>query len=362
MSQQFSAYTYPDFIFKPKTFDESQELTDQPRFHTWYKGVLTKSEIYERLLPDGESAALRIDGPSDGAIVLDGKGSLRLLTGVRGPDSGPDSGRLYIHTYGQVAKHEGRTNIEYSSGDDTSEKQALNMIAYGDVVEQTIGGTRYLRAQKIVIEASEELMLVGKTQVTIQAGAAGGGTITMNAGSIEKYTSNDKEIIIGQKMEFGVSEKTTLSFDPRASSNIVSPGHINWSILGDYKQWIGGAEQHIVAGNPINIPLIKDRSSTYTVKTAIGAMTFDAAGLISEKAGGIISQIAGGEIDIKAGGAYNADVAGAYAIKVGGAYSANAGGDASMAAGGTANITSAGVVNVIGVGNVNIKGALILLN
>lgn len=359
---QFSAYTYPDYIFKPTTSGEVQELKDQPRFHTWYKGTLTGSEIYERMLPDGESTALRIDGPSDGAIVLDNMGSIRLLAGVRDEDRGPSSGRLYVHTYGQVQKHEGRTNIEYSSGDDTTEKQALNMIAYGDVVEQTIGGTRYLRAQKIVIEASEELMLIGKTQVTIQAGGSGGGTITMNAGSIEKYTSNDKEVILGQKMEFGVSEKTTLSFDPRASSNIVSPGHINWSILGDYRQWIGGAEQHIVAGNAINIPLIKARDTTYSVKTVVGGQSYQSADFITTNAGGSISDIAGGAIDVKAGGAYNADVAGAYAIKAGGAFSANAGGAASMTAGGVASVTAAGAVNIIGVGNVNIKGALILLN
>jgi hypothetical protein len=83
MSQQFSAFTYPDYIFKPTTSDEVQELKDNPRFHTWYKGHLTRSEIYERLLPDGESAALRIDGPSDSAIVLDSKGCLRLITGER---------------------------------------------------------------------------------------------------------------------------------------------------------------------------------------------------------------------------------------------------------------------------------------
>jgi len=217
-------------------------------------------------------------------------------------------------------------------------------------------------AQKIVIEASEELLLIGKTQVTIQAGAAGGGTITMNAGSIEKYTSNDKEIIIGQKLEFGVSEKTTLSFDPRASANIVSPGHINWSILGDYRQWIGGAEQHIVAGNPINIPLIKARDSAYSVKTLIGGQIYDAADFINFKAGGLISEIAGGAIDVKAGAAYNADVAGAYAIKTAGAFSANATGAANLTGGASVAVTSAGTVSVIGVGNVTIRGATIFLN
>jgi len=154
---QFSAFTYPDFIFKPTTFNESQDLKDQPRFQTWYKGSLTGSEIYERVLPGDGGSALRIDGPSDAAIVLDDKGSIRLLSGVRDKDTGPGSGRLYIRTCGQVQKHDGRTNIEYSSGDDT-ENQALNMVAYGDVVEQTIGGTRYIRAQKIVMLVVEQLL------------------------------------------------------------------------------------------------------------------------------------------------------------------------------------------------------------
>lgn len=353
MSKQFSAYTYPDYIFKPTTSGEVQELKDHPRFNTWHKGHLTRSEIYERLLPDGETAALRIDGPSDSAMVLDSKGCLRLLTGERSKEQGPGSGKLCIKTSGQQQLHQERSDIQYNSGDD-EEGQALNILAYGDVVEQAIGGTRYIKAQKIVIEASEELLLIGKSQVNIQAGANGGGTITMNAGSVEKITTNDKDVIVGQKMEFGVAEKSTISFDPRSSSNVVSPGHINHKILGDLQTWVGGIEQHIVAGGAPVPPLIKDRSSAFTAKTAIGAMTFDAAGAISEKAGGAV--------DVKAGGAYNIDAGGAAAIKAGGSFSANAGGDASMAAGGTANITSAGVVNVIGVGNVNIKGALILLN
>lgn len=345
MSQQFSAYTYPDYIFRPTTSDEVQELRSNPRFNTWYKGHLTRSEIYERLLPDGESAALRIDGPADSAIVLDSKGCIRLLTGQRSKEQGPGSGKLCIKTSGQQQLHQERSDIQYNSGDD-EEGQALNILAYGDVVEQAIGGTRYIKAQKIVIEASEELLLIGKSQVNIQAGANGGGTITMTAGSVEKITTNDKDVIFGQKMEFGVSEKSTVSFDPRASVNVVSPGHVNHKILGDYKQWVGGIEQHLVAGGASLPPLIKDRSSAFTAKVALGAMTFDVAGAISEKAGGVISQVSAGAVDIKSGGAYNVD----------------AGADASIAAGANASVTAAGNVNIIGVADVNIKGALILLN
>lgn len=304
MPFQQPANTYPTSIAKPTTPDESQSLSESPRFRTWYKGTLTRSEIYERLLPDGESSALRIDGPADSAIVQNNLGQIKIITGQRNKERGPGSGKLCIHSWGYQAKHEHRSNLEFNAGDD-EEDQALNVQCYGDYVEKTTGGTRYIRAQKILIEATEELMLIGKTQVNIQAGTGGGGAIIMNAGSIEKVTNQDKEIITGQKMTFGVSEETSVQFDPRASQNIVSPGHINWTIAGDYKQWIGGVEQHIVAGSPMNIPLIKARDSTYSVKTTLGGQTYDSTDFISVKAGLNYNMTAGGVANLTAVGAMN---------------------------------------------------------
>ena len=271
MSHAVPANGYPTGIFKQTTPDEVQQLDRGPRFNTAFKGVLTRSEIYERMYPDGQTATLRIDGPASNAgfMAFQSGGSIMIVTGEKNVEKGPGSGKLCIHTHGQQQKHEQRTDIEYSAGDD-EEKQALNMIAYGDVVEQAIGSTRHIRAQKIVISASEELFLIGKSQVFIQAGSAGGGTITMNAGSIEQVSNNSKETVLGQKMTFGVSEETTVQFDPRASINAVSPGHVNHKILGDYKVWVGGVEQHIVAGGPGVPPLVKDRLNSYSVKTLLG--------------------------------------------------------------------------------------------
>ena len=298
------ASQYPTTIAKPTTPNETQELSDNPRFRTWYKGTLTRSEIYERMLPDKVSGALRIDGPEDSAIVQDSLGCIRLLTGVRNPEKGPGSGKLCVKTWGYQAKHHQRSNLEFNKGDD-KEGQALNLVCYGDYVEQSIGSTRYIRAQKIMIEASEELLLIGKTQVNIQSGTNGGGAIYMNAGTIERVTDNDKEIVTGQKMTFGVSEETSVQFDPRASQNIVSPGHINWSILGDYKQWIGGIEQHIVAGKISTPPLIKSRDSAYSVKTVIGGQKYDSADFIQNKVGLNYSVTAGGTVDITGVGTVN---------------------------------------------------------
>jgi len=329
MSFQKPANKYPTSIAKPTTPDETQDTGSGPRFRTWYKGTLTRSEIYERVLPDGESKALRIDGPADSTILQNNLGQLKLITGQRNKESGPGSGKLCIHSWGYQAKHEHRANLEFNAGDD-EEDQALNLQCYGDYVEKTTGGTRYIRAQKIVIEASEELLLIGKTQVNIQSGSGGGGAIIMNAGNIEKTMDNDQTLILGQRIDFGVSEDTKVSFDPRANASIVSPGHINWKILGDYSQWVGGVSQQIIAGKPGTPPLVKARDTTLSMNALLGGASLKAADAVLITAGGAITETAGAS------------------------WTATAGANASLTAGGIANITAAGAVNI--------KGALILLN
>ena len=349
---------YPTGIFKQTTPDEVQQLDRGPRFNTAFKGVLTRSEIYERMYPDNLTATLRIDGPAGNAgfMALQSSGAIVIVTGEKNVEKGPASGKLCIHTHGQQQKHEQRTDIEYSAGND-EEKQALNMIAYGDVVEQAVGSTRHIKAQKIVISASEELFLIGKSQVFIQAGSAGGGTISMVAGSIEKITNNDKEVILGQRMTFGVAEDTTVQFDPRATINAISPGHVNHKILGDYKVWVGGVEQHILAGNPLSVPFVKDRTASFSVRGLLGNISLT----------GVV-----GAADITAGAAFTATAGGAATIAAGGASTLTAGGLMTMATSGKATLTAGTGIDIKAVtsnvditataGNVDINGLLILLN
>ena len=230
MSTVKPAKKYPDTIFKQTTPDESQELKEFPRFQTWYKGFLTKSEIYERMMPDGLTSALRIDGPDSGGagIVMNHKGNIKLITGKRTDVAG--SGTLDIRTAGCNQLHDGRTNIQYNAGGTENEKQALNVLCYGDVVEQLIGGTKHIIATKVEITASEELVLNGQT-IKLQAT----GDIEMAAASFTTAQVNKKDIIIGQNMKFGAGEDTDLQFDPRSSRNVVSTGNINHKVLGDYK-------------------------------------------------------------------------------------------------------------------------------
>ena len=230
MSTVKPAKTYPDTIFKQKTPDEAQQLNSGPRFNTWYKGWFTRSEIYERMMPDGLTSALRMEGPDSGgaAIVMNSKGNLKLITGVRTEAAG--TGTLDIKTHGCNQLHNGRTNIQYNPGGTENEKQALNVLCYGDVVEQLIGGTKHVTATKIVITATEGLYLNGNT-VSIKAD----GKLQMAGASITTAQVNKKDIITGQKMTFGAGETTDMNFDSRASINTISPGNVFHKVLGNYE-------------------------------------------------------------------------------------------------------------------------------
>ena len=263
-----AAKTYPDTIFKQTTPDESQALENGPRFNTWYKGWYTRSEIYERMMPDGLTSALRMEGPDSGgtAIVMNSKGNIKLITGKRTDVAG--SGTLDIRTAGCNQLHDGRTNIQYNPGGKENEDQALNILAYGDVVEQAIGSTRYIKASIIEISATEALVLNGQT-IKIQAQ----GDIEMAAGAINTAQVNKKDIILGQRMSFGAGEATEMQFDPRSTQNLISPGNLNQKILGDYQLTSGGVMNVKAIGGPGT--LVKDRvaglfMSSLTNTTVLG--------------------------------------------------------------------------------------------
>ena len=217
-------------IFKQTSEDEDQKLEGSPEFTVLMKGYRTRSCIYERILPDNVSSALRINGPrgSNGCMIYNQLGQIKIKTGLKTKQAG--SGLFGLKTSGQQQLHHGRSNIQYNAGGKEDEGQALNVLAYGDVVEESVGGTRYIKATKILIRATDTLVLRGNN-VNIEAQ----GEYSVAAGQIVTGTINDKEIITGQKMTIGAPEETTMKFDPRAQVNIISPGNINHKILGDYK-------------------------------------------------------------------------------------------------------------------------------
>ena len=247
MSLTFPAQNYPTGIFEQTTPDETQELTDSPTFTTLVKGWRTRSEIYERMFPDGETGTLRIDGPRRGGCFQTFKsdGGIRIRTG---PLDTEVAGAAVLGLYsegGTVQKHLSCSYYEYNIGGEENDKQALNVLAYGDVVENCEGGTRYIKATKILIEATDQLEIEGQNiKITAE------GELQMQAASIIAATVNEKDIVTGQKMTFGAGEETSMQFDPRAQGNIITPGSINMKAAQDFKLGTLGCISLFAVGGP----------------------------------------------------------------------------------------------------------------
>ena len=247
MSLTFPAQNYPTGIFEQTTPDETQELTDSPTFTTLVKGWRTRSEIYERMFPDGETGTLRIDGPRRGGCFQTFKsdGGIRIRTG---PLDTEVAGAAVLGLYsegGTVQKHLSCSYYEYNIGGEENDKQALNVLAYGDVVENCEGGTRYIKATKILIEATDQLEIDGQNiKITAE------GELQMQAASIIAATVNEKDIVTGQKMTFGAGEETSMQFDPRAQVNVITPGSINMKAAQDFKLGTLGCISLFAVGGP----------------------------------------------------------------------------------------------------------------
>mgnify|MGYP001444472180 FL=1 len=254
MSHARPAKTYPDSVFSQTSPDETQTTEGTIRLTTLVKDCRTRGEIYTRVFPDNTNAALCLDGPvtgsSSGHITLDSIGRIKFITGDR-TDNSPVSGQLQIKTFGQIQQHMEASYIEYNAGQDDKEF-ALNVKAYGKVTEECIGHQRTIRGTKVVISADDLLVIKGQN-VRIQAQ----GEIQLAGSAMTKVLVNDKSIILGQKMTFGAGEETSMQFDPRANISVVSTGHVNHRILGDYNLETGGVMHLKGAGGTFAAPLIK---------------------------------------------------------------------------------------------------------
>ena len=345
---EFPASSYPKSIFEQTTPDQEQSLDDNPTFNVLLKGYKTRSMLYERLLPDNTSGALRLQGPRGGntAIIMDNKGSIKIKTGPKNTEIA-GSGILGIKTQGQQQLHEGRSNIQYNPGGSENEGQALNVLAYGDVVEETVGHTRYMKAQKIYIKATDELIIEGQN-IKIQAG----GELQMSGTKIATAQVNKKEIVTGQDLKFGAGESSDVKFDPRSSTNIVSAGCINHKVAGDYAlRALGNVHIGSLGGAGL---LIKDRTMGMKITTLT---RFAAGGKVDTKIASDGQSIITGKAGVK--------VTTPTKLDMEGNVSATLESDVAVTVGkpGTANTKVKGAKTTLSAtGNMIISGANIYLN
>ena len=391
MSNQTAAITYPQSIAKPTTADETQLTEDGPRFKTAWKCASTKSQFLTVAWPDTTTGELILRGPGLGgaSIHMDTVGQIYLLSGNLngGADVGKGAGKLTVHCNGGIQKYEGPVDMEFNSADD-DEDDALGIMCYGNVTENIVGGQKTVIAQKVYIKAEELVEIVGGTDVKIQAGGDGSGSIIFAAGEVLHLMDNEKKVILGQSMKFGVKEATEISFDPRSNHTILSPGHLNHKVLGDYKQWTGGIYQQIIGGIVPAPPFIQPRIYDYSVTTMKGKTAFRSGQKFSVDAvlGGIDMEAVAGDVLLKAkAGKMDLEALGVGTLKATGGVTIEGDGDFDIktqgkldmsAPKGTKIDTEAGfdvdssgpvslkgtTMDLEGSGDVTIKGALIFLN
>ena len=285
MSQVTAADKNAETIFKQTTEDETQSLKDKPKFSVIYKGHMTRSTILETKYP-GDSGAqeLTVDGPGDNFIIMDSLSRINIRTGPRNPAIGAGSGALNINAGGGgIWKFEERLNMELNMGGDNKDKQALNMHVNGNMVVDASGDGVVVRGHDITIIAGNMLTLKGM-QVNIDANN-GAGAINMFGGIVQTVVDTKNDFVTGQAKLRNFGEITDVQYDPRGTSNIISMGHVNRKVLGDYELWSAGVMSYKAAGALKMIPLIYDRTNTFKISTAVGNVRVDSKGAFLVDAG-----------------------------------------------------------------------------
>ena len=127
-----------------------------------------------------------------------------------------------------------------------------------------------------------------------------GGDIVRSATDETNIVDNKMDLIFGQDLKTGVKENTTISFDPRATQTVLTPGHLNHKILGDYKLWVAGNYQHWTAGLQPGTKLIKNAPASVDIRSFLDDLKIKAQKGIEmiTDTGGIAAEAKEGDIDI----------------------------------------------------------------
>ena len=298
-----------------QTPNETQTLKDGPQISTAWKGHFSRSEINEYLLPgeDKTSTLLRIWGPAEGGarIKMDDVGAIGIFCGRHDKEYGSGSGRLNISSAGGLWKNEGGLHIvcnadaddpdakaeKNAKGEARTDKDGLNVNVISGNYTEVTGEQRYIEALTVHIKATDQLILEGESGVKIISG----GDIVVGGAEKTEIVENEMDIIFGQKMATS-KESTEMSYDPRSTTSIVTPGHLNQKVLGDYKLWVMGRQQNWIAGKDAPTPFIKGKPPAFDVKSFLDGVRIQAEKGIemSTKQDGISFEATKGDVDILA--------------------------------------------------------------
>ena len=290
MTTNAEKYNASSSLVQPTTENETQPSTGD----TFHK-VLINNETFT-IRTDIKGAFLGGKNFGHGIHVFE-NGNINIQTA--GKQFG--NGKLVtISRGGQITKS-GPTIIERTGYKKSFLQEGLNnekiiaaeAINYGDVLEET-HGTHTIKADNIVIDATDTLIIKGPGGITIDTTAL----LKLVAADInEEYVTKTEE---GEKLEHKVQERLMTSNDVRSSDNIVISGHINRRIGGDYDMDVGGVSATRIQGNKAlkGVPLVLNR--LYGLHIGLNAPSAGFGGMNIESKTGSVKINAGVDLQLSA--------------------------------------------------------------
>ena len=290
MTTNAEKYNASSSLVQPTTENETQSSTGDT-FHR----VLINNE-YFTIRTDIKGAFLGGKNFGHGIHVFE-NGNINIQTGPKQFGNGK---LVTICRGGQIFKS-GPTIIERTGYKKSflQEGEDEKIIAaeetnYGDVLQETIGGTHTIKADNIVIDAQDTLIIKGPGGITIDTNAL----LKLVAADIsEEYVTKTEE---GEKLEHKVQERKMTSTDVRSSDNIVISGHINRRIGGDYDMDVGGVSATRIQGNKAlkGVPLVLNR--LYGLHIGLNAPSAGFGGMNIESKTGSVKINAGVDLQLSA--------------------------------------------------------------
>ena len=289
MTTNAEKYNASSSLVQPTTENETQSSTGNT-----FKKVLINNETFT-IRTDIKGAFLGGKNFGHGIHVFE-NGNINIQTGPKQFGNGK---LVTISRGGQIIKS-GPTIIERTGykksflqeGED-EKIIAAEAINYGDVLEET-HGTHTIKADNIVIDATDTLIIKGPGGITIDTTAL----LKLVAADIsEEYVTKTEE---GEKLEHKVQERLMTSKDVRSSDNIVISGHINRRIGGDYDMDVGGVSATRIQGNKAlkGVPLVLNR--LYGLHIGLNAPSAGFGGMNIESKTGSVKINAGVDLQLSA--------------------------------------------------------------
>ena len=225
-------------------------------------------------------------------IHIQKNGDVAVLTG-KGGKGNACGGRLLVNTAkgqlvksGPIVQEVVASKVDPGEGGGSSDNgkgaEAISVVAYGDSTEEVVGAEKTIKAEHITLDADTITLRAG-TKVFVDAPE------WVEVIGMKKSIVDSSDEKVDQKVT-EVKEETTLTFDSRGSKNIVTRGHLNHRILGDYALKVDGyMDLQVDGGVPIGKPLIENRSAALTI------------GVNGEKNGGKFFVFTKGTFDLASG-------------------------------------------------------------